>query len=619
MKLRFAHSLLAAAATLSACGSDDKAPADTAPADSTPGDSAPQSEVDAVEEVDAQDDADALAEVDQDTGGDSSGDTVDTVDTLLDTADSAEVETVVVGACATDSPAGLAGCVERARYEADLATVAVARPTWTPAWEATRDLCATRLGELGFTVERHTYGLGTNVIGTRLGKTQPDHLVLVGAHYDSIPQCPGADDNGSGVAGVLEVARVLAQAEHDRTLVVACWDEEERGLIGSIAAATRMSRAGSRVVANFNFEMIGYYSDEPNTQQFPQGFEFIFPEAAAAVTANENRGDFITNIGGDDAGPQLDALAKYGRALGLPTVSLALNKDLRSSPFLADLRRSDHAAFWAHGYPAIMLTDGANFRNSAYHCGSGPDAIARLDPVRASKVVAATVGAAAEALQVSTTSVGTSGVPRACDVDLQDCGGATPKCSIVDNGFGMLANGCVPEAAVTVGKGASCTRGAGGVGDDNCAPGLFCALFGKPQGNPQERQCLPLCDASATCAEGERCVRWGGALLDAGVCVPTCDPFDPQACGAGLACAYEWLELNDQSLVASCDWAGAAKAEAACNSVDCEAGLACVADLDSGLRVCRALCDADHACAGDARCVPYRSTGAAVGRGTCVP
>ena len=96
---------------------------------------------------------------------------------------------------------------------------------------------------LGYTVEREAYGTGVNVIGVLDGTSAPAEQVVISAHYDSVANCPGADDNGSGVAGVLEAARVLSTSQHKRTLVVACWDEEEKGLIGSSAFVARAAAA----------------------------------------------------------------------------------------------------------------------------------------------------------------------------------------------------------------------------------------------------------------------------------------------------------------------------------------------------------------------------------------
>src|ERR1700755_2321856 len=148
--------------------------------------------------------------------------------------------------------------VDRAAYEADLTAIAGTRSPGTPHWQEIQDLCASRFEELGFTVERQQYATGVNVIGVKMRTRKPAERVVVSAHYDSVPNCPGADDNGSGVAGTLEVARVPSKSSHDRTLVVACWDEEERGLIGAKAYVAHEKAAGTNIVLALVFEMIGY-------------------------------------------------------------------------------------------------------------------------------------------------------------------------------------------------------------------------------------------------------------------------------------------------------------------------------------------------------------------------
>lgn len=119
--------------------------------------------------------------------------------------------------------------------------------------------------------------------------------MLIGAHYDHIRGCDGADDNASGVAGVLEAARVLARASYPHTLV-ACWDEEERGLIGSRAYARRARANGDTIDAYFNFEMIGYSDSTANSQQLLAGFSLLFREAALEDTRNMHRDHFVAVI-----------------------------------------------------------------------------------------------------------------------------------------------------------------------------------------------------------------------------------------------------------------------------------------------------------------------------------
>jgi len=191
-------------------------------------------------------------------------------------------------------------------------------------WQEIQDLCADRLTSLGFTVERHAYATGVNVIGVRTGTSDPDHQVMVAAHYDHIPGCAGADDNASGVAGLLEAARVLSMASYPRTLVVACWDQEERGLIGSRAYAARAEAAGEIIDAHFDFEMIGYVSSEPDSQRFPAGFDVLFPDASAEVVANDSRADFVAVIGDPTAEANVDSMESFADRIGLPFVPIVI-------------------------------------------------------------------------------------------------------------------------------------------------------------------------------------------------------------------------------------------------------------------------------------------------------
>lgn len=302
--------------------------------------------------------------------------------------------------CGTASPAALAACVDKASFDTDLAAVAVVRPAGSTGWQKVQDLCVQRFQSLGYQVEKHQYATGVNVIGTLPGSDLTAEKVIVSAHYDSVAGCPGADDNGSGLTGVLEAARVLAKAKYRRTLVVACWDEEEDGLVGSTAYAARAKANGETITGAFVFEMIGYHSSAPGSQTLPPGLGVIFPEQAQSVIDSEYRGDFIAVVGDSAMAAPQSAYLGAAAALGLRTISLSLAPEQKNSALFADLRRSDHAAFWVVDYPALMLTDTANFRNPHYHCGKGPDAVSDLDTSWSAQIVAATVWAAAETLKM---------------------------------------------------------------------------------------------------------------------------------------------------------------------------------------------------------------------------
>jgi hypothetical protein len=303
--------------------------------------------------------------------------------------------------CGPGSAAALLQCVDEQRYTDDLIAIALPRPPGSAHWQTVQDLCADRFEANGFAVERHDYGSGINVIGVLTGSSKPAERVLVSAHYDSVDaSCPGADDNGTGVAAVLESARVLAMGSFARTLVVACWDEEESGLVGSDAYAERAAGLGEQIHVALVYEMIGYVSHEPNSQELPFGFELVFPDLVAELAARDNRGDFIAIIDDESAAVSAARLSTYGDQLGLENSVIELAADQKSSALFGDLRRSDHASFWDRDYPAMFLTDTSEFRNSHYHCADGPDVVSDLDHGFSANVIRATVGAAADALEV---------------------------------------------------------------------------------------------------------------------------------------------------------------------------------------------------------------------------
>jgi Zn-dependent M28 family amino/carboxypeptidase len=301
----------------------------------------------------------------------------------------------VLGCGGSDpSPVSL---VDRARYEADLTTIAAPRSPGTPHWQEVQDLCADRFASLGFDVERQSYATGVNVIGVLPGTTLPDERVVVSAHYDAVPSCDGADDNGTGVAGTLEAARVLSQTPHDRTLVVACWDEEERGLIGSSAYVARAKAAGDSIVLALVFEMIGYRNTEPMSQASDPQLEAVFPDAGAQIAANDYRGDFALVVNDETADTAVADMQAIAPDAGLPIVNISLLAPLKHS--LDALRRSDHAPFWDADYPALFITDTADYRNHHYHClSSTSDALSDIDFDFAVANVKVVVGAAAAAL-----------------------------------------------------------------------------------------------------------------------------------------------------------------------------------------------------------------------------
>jgi hypothetical protein len=301
-------------------------------------------------------------------------------------------------ACPGQTPAELMDCVDPERYLADLEFISEERVPDSPHWQAVQDLCADRLTELGYEVTLQNYGTGVNVVGLRAGTELPDEHVIVGGHYDHIPGCSGADDNGTGVSSTLEVARILSDIPTPRTLMITCWDEEEDGLIGSAAQAQMAMDDGLVITGVFSLDSIGYSSSEANSQEVPDGFNLLFPDEYAELEANEFRGDFLLWVSDDSMGDVGTSLNGFADTLGLPTIGTALDDALKVSPLLADLRRSDHASFWDLDIPAMFFNDTGEFRYPGYHCGDADDTVDRVTQEYAIAVAKVAVASTAVAL-----------------------------------------------------------------------------------------------------------------------------------------------------------------------------------------------------------------------------
>lgn len=205
-----------------------------------------------------------------------------------------------------------------------------------------------------------------NIIATHAGYGQERDVCIVDAHFDTVSNAPGADDNGSGIIGLMEAMRVLAPYQFERSLKFIGFDLEELGLVGSFEYVSNGINAQENIVGVLNYEMIGYYTEEPNTQTVPAGFNILYPDLYAQLQADEFRGNFLINIANIDSNPLKTLFDSCATAYvpALKVMSLAIPGNGEIAP---DFRRSDHAPFWDTDRQALMLTDGANFRNLNYH------------------------------------------------------------------------------------------------------------------------------------------------------------------------------------------------------------------------------------------------------------
>jgi Zn-dependent M28 family amino/carboxypeptidase len=304
---------------------------------------------------------------------------------------------VLVSCASSKATPTVAPEADRSRYVKDVEFIAQGpRTTTDPQHQAVQDLCAERLTELGYDVERYDFEDGVSVIGTLPGSTRPDEIVIVSAHYDTISGGNGADDNASGVAGVLETARLLADETHARTLVVACWDQEEPAMYGSYRYAIRESEKKTDIKVAYVLDEIGFSDDKPNSQRVPSGFDIAYPGEAAKIRANQYRANFVLLIADQQASQWASLIADSAGKVGLQAALLKVDINGTIDP---NLRNSDHASFWKRGYPAIQITDTAKYRNPFQH--TKLDTFETLDYDFAIRVVSAVVSSVRSALDAS--------------------------------------------------------------------------------------------------------------------------------------------------------------------------------------------------------------------------
>ncbi|WP_146158499.1 M28 family metallopeptidase [Enhygromyxa salina] len=300
---------------------------------------------------------------------------------------------------ASEAAAAIADEVDAARYAADLQLIAAPRPPGSPHWQVVQDRCLEVFEAAGFAATRFEVdGAGVSVVGRKGGKDSSLPELVIGAHYDHIEDCPGADDNASGTAAVLELARVLGAHEWERSITVACWDQEETGLHGSRAWVDAAIADSREIALYFNLDAIAYADSTPNSQRLPPGVDVMFAKQIASVAAREFRADFIAILADDGAHDAVGLLHAHATRLQLHDLVVEIPAALTNEPMLADLRRSDHANFWRHNVPCVFFSDTADFRADTYHCEGRPDSFETINLEFATKVVRAAAGAAAELL-----------------------------------------------------------------------------------------------------------------------------------------------------------------------------------------------------------------------------
>ena len=271
----------------------------------------------------------------------------------------------------------------------------VRHPETAPeALELAANYITDSLRVLGYDVADHCFPdngrLFRNIIASRRGSHLPHERVIILAHYDTVAGSPGADDNASGIAVMLEIARMLAPFNFERTIhfIAVCLEENEHennpnsGTRGSRALAAYARENGWNIEGVMVLESVAFAGDNL-VQSVPAGVSIPVPPV----------GNFIAVIGNERSRELMDVFARAVETYrgDLPHVLLEVPGN---GELLPDSRRSDHASFWDEGFRAVMVTDTTNFRSPHYH--QPTDTLSTLNLEFASKVCCATAGAVLE-------------------------------------------------------------------------------------------------------------------------------------------------------------------------------------------------------------------------------
>jgi Zn-dependent M28 family amino/carboxypeptidase len=216
------------------------------------------------------------------------------------------------------------------------------------------------------------------------GSSMPHEIIIVGAHYDSVFGSPGANDNATGIAAVLETAGIFARQKFKRTIRLVAFVNEEppffmKKSMGSRVYAKRSRKRGEKIIGMLSIETIGYYSDKEKSQKYPPPFNLLYP----------SKGNFIAFVGNTSSRNLVHkCIASFRRHTKFPSEGIA------APGLIPGISWSDHWAFWKEGYPALMITDTAPFRYPYYH--TAEDTPDKIDYAKTARIVAGLARVVAE-------------------------------------------------------------------------------------------------------------------------------------------------------------------------------------------------------------------------------
>lgn len=265
--------------------------------------------------------------------------------------------------------------IEADRLQRHLAAIVRPRPSGSDELESLRTYVTDQLQSSGWNVRRHEFeavnGIGDRLTGIQLIATLPearaDSWLCVAAHLDSRFETPGADDNASGVVGLLEIARCWPEwrPANGAEVELVVTDLEEEGMLGGAEHARLWLARPERLLGMIALEMIGYCDQRPHTQALPKQLVGKYPTT----------GNFVAVIGNQISAKLIEDF--HDGLQEIPSLPVETLQVPENGNLLQAVRLSDHSPFWDAGFQAVMITDTSFLRNPHYHRGS--DTVETLD------------------------------------------------------------------------------------------------------------------------------------------------------------------------------------------------------------------------------------------------
>jgi len=196
-----------------------------------------------------------------------------------------------------------------------------------------------------------------NIVAEKKGRTSPNRVFILGAHYDTVPGSPGADDNASGISVLLEVARNIQAGQLEFTVRLVAFSLEEYNFVGSTHYVENLKKRGEKILGMISLEMVGFTGPG---QSYPP---YLNPKYYP------NLGDFIAIIGNEGSKELLEKVCQSFKT-HIPQLPLESLVVPGKGEGMEEVRLSDHSPFWDEGFPALMVTDTSFLRNPNYHLPS---------------------------------------------------------------------------------------------------------------------------------------------------------------------------------------------------------------------------------------------------------